>query len=154
MNTAAVSRRHSFITSYFILYFTNSWSYILYNHNSMRLYNAGTTISKCVMHRIRLTFIICFTMSQSSTSYLWDKHSNTALSTATKDTLYIVTRSSRFVILNLTFAAKGRHSSLWPEAITFERSQWAYLRPEVATVRCGLRSQHLNSYRTGTIWSP
>ena len=34
-----------------------------------------------------------------------------------------VTRSSRFVILNLTFAAKGHHSSLWPNATTFAKSQ-------------------------------
>ena len=30
-----------------------------------------------------------------------------------------VTRSSRFVILNLTFAVKGHHSSLWPDATIF-----------------------------------
>ena len=37
-----------------------------------------------------------------------------------------VTRLSWFYILNLTFVAKGRHSSLWPEATTFEKSQRAY----------------------------
>ena len=62
-----------------------------------------------------------------------------------------VTRSSRFVILYLTFAAKGRHSSLWPEATTFERSHRDYLRPEAATVRYGLRPQHLKNHLTGTI---
>ena len=32
---------------------------------------------------------------------------------------------SRFVILNLTFEAEGRHTSLWPEATTLERSHRA-----------------------------
>ena len=65
-----------------------------------------------------------------------------------------VTRSSRFVILNLTIAAEGHHSSLWPQATTFERSQRAYLRPEATTIRCSQRPQHLKSHRTGTFWLP
>ena len=65
-----------------------------------------------------------------------------------------VTRSSRFVIQNLTFAAFGHHSSLWPKATIFERSQRAYLQPEAATVHCGLGPQHLKYHLTGTIRLP
>ena len=48
-----------------------------------------------------------------------------------------VTRSSRFVILTQTFAAKGRHSLLWPEATTFERSQRVYMRrpPQIVVAK-------------------
>ena len=65
-----------------------------------------------------------------------------------------VTRLSRFVIQNLTFAAFGHHSSLWPKATIFETSQKAYLQPEAATVHCGLGPQHLKYHLTGTIWLP
>ena len=63
-------------------------------------------------------------------------------------------RDNRNFILNLTFAAEGRHSSLWPETTTFERSQSTYLRPEAITVSCGQMPQHSKSHKTGTFWSP
>ena len=61
-----------------------------------------------------------------------------------------VTRSLWFVILNLTFVAKGCHSSLWPEATTFKILQRAYLWPKAVTVCCGPRPQHLKCHQTGT----
>ena len=72
-------------------------------------------------------------------------------------TLYqksMVTKSSRFVILNLTFVAEGCHSLLWSGDTMFERSQRGYLRKKTVTVCYGQRPQDLKWYRTGTVWSP
>ena len=49
--------------------------------------------------------------------------------------------------LVINFAAFGRHSSLWPKATTFERSQRPFLRPSAAIVRCGRRPQQLRGHR-------
>ena len=46
-----------------------------------------------------------------------------------------------------TFAPFGSHSSLWPKATTFERSQWPSLRPSAAIVSCGQRPQQLRGHR-------
>ena len=64
-----------------------------------------------------------------------------------------VTRSSRFFILKLTFVVGGRHSLLWPEVTTFERSHKGCLQNKEATVRCGQMPQYLKIPRTITIWS-
>ena len=44
-------------------------------------------------------------------------------------------------VTNRSFAAFGRHSSLWPKATIFLRSQKDYSRQEAAIVRCGQRPQ-------------
>ena len=46
-----------------------------------------------------------------------------------------------------TFAAFGRHSSLWPKATTVMRSHRHYLRPSTAIVRCARRPQQLIGHR-------
>ena len=51
-------------------------------------------------------------------------------------------------VTNLSFAAFGLHSSLWPKATTFLRSQRGYSRPSASTVCCGQRPQHLKSHRS------
>ena len=69
------------------------------------------------------------------------------------DQKYMVTRSSRFVILNLTFVTEGCHSLLWSGDTMFERSQIGYFRTKAVTVCYGQRPQDLKSHRTGTLWS-
>ena len=64
-------------------------------------------------------------------------------SDAFRDAIIRVTRSSRIVILNLNFAAKGRHSLLWPEATTIERLQ----RPI-----CGRKPPHFIVTKGHNIW--
>ena len=88
------------ITSYYILFFISLIAgHILYNHNSIRLYNAGATIAKCVMHRVRLTFIISFYVSElhlfSKTAFLtltrfWLLQLAPA-SSSSRSTLHVVT---------------------------------------------------------------
>ena len=46
-----------------------------------------------------------------------------------------------FEVTERIFAAGVRHSSLWPKALTFLKSQRGYLRPEAAIFRCALRPQ-------------
>ena len=41
---------------------------------------------------------------------------------------------------------KYRHSLLWPNATTFERSQRDYLQPKSATVPCDQRPHHLKNH--------
>ena len=41
---------------------------------------------------------------------------------------------------------KGRHSSLWPMATTFEKSQRGYASPKTTTICCGQWSQHLKGH--------
>ena len=48
---------------------------------------------------------------------------------------------SLVILIKFTFATKGRHSSLLPEATALEMSQRAY------TVSCGQRPQHLKCHR-------
>ena len=45
------------------------------------------------------------------------------------------------------FVALGHHSSLYPKATTFEKSQRGYLWPLATTVHCAWRPQHLRSNR-------
>ena len=55
-------------------------------------------------------------------------------------------------VTNISFAAFGRRSSLWPKATTFLKSQRGYLRPLAATVCCGQRPQHFKSHRSKRFW--
>ena len=49
-----------------------------------------------------------------------------------KQHLYYTDKNSDFVLLKTNFEIIGCHSLLWPEPITFEKSQRIYSRPKDA----------------------
>ena len=48
----------------------------------------------------------------------------------------------------LIIAAGERHSSVWPEAKTFERSQLGFLQPEATIIRYGQGPKYMESHKT------
>ena len=60
---------------------------------------------------------------------------------------YKMTNLTTGLIELLFVKDKGRHSSLWLDATTFEKSQRGYLRSEVTTVHKSQRPQRLKSHK-------